>query len=55
MSCWAFGVAAALEGLNFIKNKKLASYSEQSLVDCSKSGNEGCNGGRAETAFQFTA
>lgn len=28
-SCWAFSTTGALEGLNFIKNGKLESFSEQ--------------------------
>lgn len=27
-SCWAFGASAALESLNFIKNRKLVKFSE---------------------------
>jgi len=34
-SCYTFSGAAALEALNFIKNGKLVSFSEQALIDCS--------------------
>lgn len=43
----------AVEGLNFIKKKKLVSLSEQELVDCDTDQNQGCNGGLMEIAFDF--
>ena len=42
-----------IEGINQIKTKKLVSLSEQELVDCDTSQNEGCNGGLMELAFDF--
>jgi len=53
-SCWAFSSTGSLEGLYFLNNSNLLSFSEQNLVDCVTE-DQGCDGGEMTDALTYAA
>ncbi|KAK4771090.1 hypothetical protein SAY87_031622 [Trapa incisa] len=52
-SCWAFSTVASVEGINQIATGNLTTLSEQELIDCDTTYNNGCNGGLMDYAFSY--
>jgi len=53
-SCWAFSTTGAIEGLYYLKNHVLVSFSESQLVDCATKC-DACNGCWPYLAMNYTA
>ncbi|WJX52346.1 hypothetical protein P8452_38466 [Trifolium repens] len=51
-SCWAHAATAAVESAISIYGGELQKLSSQELIECD-SGNDGCNGGRANKTFEY--
>jgi len=52
-SCWSFSTTGAVEGAWMVAGNPLISLSEEELVQCDKSKDEGCNGGIMENAYEW--
>ena len=52
-SCWAFSTTGSLEGAHFISKNELLSFSEEQLVECDTTVNQGCNGGNQDEAYKY--
>lgn len=54
-SCYTYASAASLEGLHFITKGSLVEFSNQQLLDCTKSsgGNQGCDGGLMVPCYKY--
>lgn len=53
-ACWAFSAIGAIESANIIKHNRNITFSEQELIDCSRSyGNNGCGGGGVTSSFLY--
>jgi len=52
-SCWSFSTTGTLEGQHALSTGNLVSLSEEQLVDCDTTMNDGCNGGWPYVALNY--
>jgi len=52
-ACWAFSTVETVESMNALQKGTLEQLSVQQVIDCSKNGNMGCNGGDTCTAIDW--
>jgi len=52
-SCWAFSTTGSMEGAYQLATGKLQSFSEEDLVQCDHNGDQGCQGGLMDNAFEW--